>query len=95
MYLILEALMLLSLGGLIAVFQNDLFGWTILLKSITSLLFVFAGICGYIKRKQNKKISRTMMIALLCSLAGDVFLALDKEEGILFILCFILQDICS
>lgn len=86
MYLILEALMLVSLGGLIAVFQNDLLGWTALLKSITSLLFVFAGICGYRERKQNKKISRTMMIALLCSLAGDVFLALDKEEGILFIL---------
>ena len=47
MYLILEALMLVSLGGLIAVFQNDLLGWTALLKSITSLLFVFAGICGY------------------------------------------------
>ena len=42
MYLILEALMLVSLGGLIAVFQNDLLGWTALLKSITSLLFVFA-----------------------------------------------------
>lgn len=86
MCLILEALMLLSLGGLIAVFQNDLSEWTVLLKFITSLFFVFAGICGYRKRKQNKKISRTMMIALVCSLAGDVFLALDKEEGILFIL---------
>lgn len=86
MYLILEILMLISLGGLIAVFQNDLAGWAILLKSLTSLLFVFAGICGYIKRKENRRISKTMLIALICSLAGDVLLALDKEEGILFVL---------
>lgn len=86
MYLILEIFMLISLGGLIAVFQNDLAGWTILLKSLTSLLFVLAGICGYIKRKENRWISKTMLIALICSLAGDVLLALDKEEGILFVL---------
>ncbi len=86
MYLILEAFMLVSLGGLIAAFQNDLAGWTVVLKAFTSMLFVFAAVCGYRKREQNKKISRTMMIAFLCSLAGDVLLALDKEEGILFIL---------
>ncbi len=86
MYLILEAFMLVSLGGLIAAFQNDLAGWTVMLKALTSRLFVFAAVCGYRKREQNKKISRTMMIAFLCSLAGDVLLALDKEEGILFIL---------
>lgn len=86
MYLILEALMLISLGGLIAAFQNDLSIWTVLLKSLTSIFFVLAGFCGYIKRKENRKISKTMMAALVCSLAGDVFLALDKGEGILFIL---------
>lgn len=86
MYLILEILMLISLGGLIAVFQNDLAGWTVLLKSLTSLLFVLAGICGYIKRRENRRISKTMLIALICSLAGDVLLALDREEGILFVL---------
>ncbi len=86
MYLILEVLMLISLGGLIAVFQNDLARWTVLLKSLTSILFVLAGLCGYIKRKENRKISKTMMVALVCSLAGDVFLALDKEQGIFFVL---------
>ncbi len=86
MYLILEVLMLISLGGLIAAFQNDLAGWTVLLKSLTSILFVLAGLCGYIKRKENRKISKTMMAALVCSLAGDVFLALDKEQGIFFVL---------
>ncbi len=86
MYLILEVLMLISLGGLIAAFQNDLAGWTVLLKSLTSILFVLAGLCGYIKRKENRKISQTMMVALVCSLAGDVLLALDKGQEILFVL---------
>ena len=86
MYLILEVLMLISLGGLIAVFQNDLAGWTVLFKSLTSLFFVLAGICGYIKTKQDKKSSGAMLAALFCSMAGDVFLALDQEKGILFIL---------
>ena len=86
MYLILEILMLVSLGGLIAVFQNDLAGWAVIIKSLTSLLFVLAGLCGYIKRKENRQISRTILIALLCSMAGDILLALDKDQGILFIL---------
>lgn len=86
MYLILEVLMLISLGGLVAVFQNDIAGWPVLLKTLASLFFVLAGICGYIKRKENRRISRTMLIALIFSMAGDVLLALDKEEGILFVL---------
>lgn len=86
MYLIFEVLMLISLGGLVFVFQNDLGGWTILLKSLASLFFVLAGICGYIKNKENKKVSQTMMIALVFSMAGDILLALDKNEGVLFIL---------
>lgn len=86
MYLILEVLMLISLGGLVAVFQNDIAGWPVLLKALTSLFFVLAGICGYIKRKENRRISRTILIALIFSMAGDVLLALDKEEGIMFVL---------
>lgn len=86
MYLIFEALMLISMGGLIVVFQKDLTGWAIILKSLSSLFFVLAGICGYIKSRQDKKISQPMIAALVCSMAGDIFLALDKEQGILFIL---------
>lgn len=78
--------MLISLGGLIVVFQKDLAGWTVLLKTLASIFFVLAGICGYRKGKQGRKASRLMLAALFCSLAGDVFLALDKEEGVLFIL---------
>ncbi len=86
MYLIFEVLMLLSMGGLIFAFQGDFSGWVIYLKCLSSFFFVLAGICGYIRTKQNRKISGTMLAALVCSMAGDVFLALDKEEGILFVL---------
>lgn len=78
--------MLISLGGLIATFQIDLARWPVLLKSLASFFFVLAGLCGYIRRTQNKRTSRPMMTALFCSMLGDIFLALDKEEGILFIL---------
>lgn len=83
---ILEGLMLISLGGLIAAFQNDFALWTILLKAAASGFFVMAGIYGVCRTKGSRKVSKTMLAALVCSLVGDVFLALDKEEGILFVL---------
>ena len=86
MYLVFQVLMLISMGGLIFVFQMDFSGWVIYLKCLSSLFFVLAGICGYIKTKQDRKIIGTMLSALFCSMAGDVFLALDKEEGVLFVL---------
>lgn len=86
MYLIFEVLMLLLMGGLIFAFQGDFSGWVVCLKCFSSLFFVLAGICGYIKSRQDRKFSALMLAALVCSMAGDVFLALDKEEGILFIL---------
>lgn len=92
-YLIFEGLMLAALVGLIAAFQNDYSFWTILLKTAASLCFVLTGACGWRlqKEKVGKKFSHTMLAALACSMAGDVALALDKGQGILFILgvvCF-------
>lgn len=86
MYLIFEVLMLFSMGGLIFVFQKDFSGWVVCLKCLSSLFFVLAGVCGYIKSRQERKFSAMMLVALVCSMVGDVLLALDKEEGILFIL---------
>lgn len=83
---ILEGLMLISLGGLIAAFHSDAALWPILLKAAASGFFVLAGIYGVRRMKGSRKVSKTMLAALVCSLAGDVFLALDKEEGIFFIL---------
>lgn len=83
---ILEGLMLISLGGLIVAFQNDLVLWPILLKAAASAFFVLAGIYGVCRKKGSRKVSGMMLGALLCSFVGDVLLALDKEEGILFVL---------
>lgn len=86
MFLIFELCMLVSLCGLIYAFQNDYGTLTIALKTAASLFFVLTGLCGLIKSKENRRFTRLMLIALICSMAGDVFLALDKNQGILFIL---------
>lgn len=86
MYLIIEALMLISLGGLIAVFECGLNEWVIILKSVASLFFVLAGFCGFRKAKENRNISLYILLALCCSMAGDVFLALDHGNGIMFVI---------
>lgn len=83
---ILEGLMLISLGGLIASFQSDFAMGAILFKSAASVFFVLAGLYGVRRTKGNRKVSGTMLVALVCSLAGDILLALDEGEGILFIL---------
>lgn len=86
MYLIFESFMLIALAGLIAVFYHDLFLWIVLLKGITSLCFVLTGVYGYARNKNNRMFSRTMLIAFVCSMIGDVFLAIDKTQGLFFVL---------
>lgn len=86
MYLIFEFLMLLALTGLIAVFDKDLANWIIILKTAASLCFVLTGICGYLQKKSNGQFSKTMLTAFFCSMAGDILLALDQNQGIFFIL---------
>lgn len=84
-YLGFELLMIAAVIGLNIAFLNDYAVETILLKAIASLFFVLAGFCGYIRRKENRAFSRPMLIAVICCMAGDVFLALDSE-GLLFVL---------
>lgn len=86
MFIIFEIFMFASLCGLIFAFQNDYATLTIVLKTAASLFFVLTGLCGYIKSKANRRFTRLMLIALICSMAGDVFLALEKNQGILFVL---------
>ena len=86
MFIIFEIFMFASLCGLIFAFQNDYATLTIVLKTVASLFFVLTGLCGYIKSKANRRFTRLMLIALICSMAGDVFLALEKNQGILFVL---------
>ena len=86
MFIIFEIFMFASLCGLIFAFQNDYATLTIVLKTVAILFFVLTGLCGYIKSKANRRFTRLMLIALICSMAGDVFLALEKNQGILFVL---------
>lgn len=86
MYLIFEGLMFLAVVGLLTVFHFNLSAGTVLLKTLASLFFVLTGVCGYIKYRDKRLFSRPVLIALLCSMAGDVLLALDRNQGILFIL---------
>ena len=86
MFIVFEVCMCVSVCGLIYAFQNDYSTLTIVLKTIASLFFVLAGLCGFVRNKKNRRFIRLMLIALICSMAGDVFLALEKNQGILFVL---------
>lgn len=83
-YLIFEGFMLVFLTGLIASFQNDFSHGTAAFKTFASLCFVLAGFCGYLTSK--KKFTKMMLAAFFCSMLGDIFLALDTSQGLLFIL---------
>lgn len=85
-YLVFEGLMVLSLMGLLAAFHQGSYFGTLLLKSLTSLLFVLAGGCGYLMHKEKRTFSRPVFLALLCAMAGDVLLAIDRTQGLFFVL---------
>lgn len=86
MFMIFEVCMLVSLCGLIYVFQNDYAILHIVLKTIASLFFVLTGLWGYIKSRENRRFTCTMLIALICSMVGDVCLAIEKNQGIIFVI---------
>ena len=83
-YLCFELFMIVAVIGLNIAFLNDYATETILLKSAASLFFVLAGFCGYIRCKDSRVFSRPILTAVICCMAGDVFLALDSD-GIPFV----------
>lgn len=83
-YLVFELLMIVAVIGLNIAFLNDYATETILLKSAASLFFVLAAFCGYIRCRENRVFSRLILLAVICCMAGDVFLALDSS-GLLFV----------
>lgn len=96
MYIFFEVCMFVSLCGLIYVFQNDYSIWPIALKTSASLFFVLTGLCGCIKNKGNRRFARLVLIALICSMAGDVCLAIEKNQGMIFVLgvaCFAIAHV--
>lgn len=84
-YLVFELFMIVAVIGLNIAFLNDCVAETILLKSTASLFFVLAGVCGYIRCKDNRLCFLPILIAVICCMAGDIFLALDSD-GLLFVL---------
>ncbi len=85
MYLIFEGLTLVSCSGLIAVFLSGVTVAAIVVKSAASVFFLLAGACGYFLHK-DKGYAKSMLAAFFFSAMGDVLLALDKDEGIFFII---------
>ncbi len=85
MYLIFEGLTFVSCLGLIAVFLGGFSAAAIVMKSAASVFFLIAGLCGYSLHKQTKY-AKPMLAAFFFSAVGDVLLALDKDEGILFVI---------
>jgi len=84
-YLGFEVLMIVSVVGLNIAFFFDHAAEAIIFKSAAGLFFVAAGLCGYLQNKDNRAFFRPVFIAILCCMAGDVFLALDSD-GLLFLL---------
>ena len=67
----------------------------ILLKVLAGLLYVMVGGWGYFRSRaryiDDEKFCRPVFAALLCSMAGDVLLALEHKRGMIFVLgvaCF-------
>ncbi len=85
MYLIFESLTIAACFGLIAVFLNGFSVATIVMKSAASVFFLLAGTHGYFLHKETGY-AKSMLAAFFFSAAGDVLLALDKDEGILFVI---------
>lgn len=85
LYLVFEGWMLVFLLALNIAFLNDFCVGAVLFKAAASLFFVLAGVCGYIKNRENQRFSRFMLIGFICCMAGDVFLALDSQ-GMIFVI---------
>lgn len=86
MYLIFEFLSAISCFGLIAAFYSGYAVTAVVMKSAASVSFLIAGAYGYIRHRENKGLAVKMITAFFLSAVGDVLLALDKEEGILFVI---------
>lgn len=86
MYLIFEIFSAFSCFGLIAAFYGGYAVTAVVMKSAASVCFLIAGAFGYSKHCENKGLAVKMLAAFFLSAVGDVLLALDNEEGILFVI---------
>lgn len=85
MIIALEIIMAAAVGGLLAAVSTQAYGLEIAMKTTASLCFVLAGVLGHIKNKTNRRFSLWIVFALVCSMAGDVLLAVDTNKGLCFV----------
>lgn len=79
-------LMLLSTAVLIVVSYYKLTTATIIFKCLSSALFLATAWASYKMNPTNTRFFAFMFAGLTFSLGGDVFLVIDKNQGICFIL---------
>lgn len=82
-YIVL-ALMLATLIGLIESIVVSNYAAVIILKTLTSILFVLLGFISYKKSKSNKKYCLLVLLGLIFSMFGDIFLVLEDHIRSLF-----------
>ncbi len=85
MYLVFEGLSLVSCFGLIAMFFGGFSVAAIVMKAAASVFFLLAAARGYFLHREIRY-AKSMLAAFFFSAVGDVLLALDEGEGILFII---------
>lgn len=77
-------LMIISLIGLITCEILEIGTAVVVLKILTSILFVILGVISYKKGKSNKKYALFIILGLVFSMFGDTFLVLDRNQGLYF-----------
>lgn len=72
--------------GLIAAFHLGWSAVSIALKTLASACFFVLGLFLYRRMERNRLAGKFMIMAFFCSLCGDVLLALDRNNGIMFVI---------
>ncbi len=84
MYMIFFILMIISLIGLITTSLLKLGTIVLVLKILSSVLFVITGLTSYRSNPKNKGYFTFIFLGLIFSLFGDTFLGIDSNGGIVF-----------
>lgn len=72
--------------GLIAVFHLGVGIAVIVLKTLASICFFVLGLLCYKRMERNRQAGKFMIMAFFCSLCGNVLLALDRNNGMMFVI---------
>ena len=81
----LLGVMCICVCGLIAAFHLGGNAPSVALKTLASTCFFVLSLFHYKKMEQNLMAARFMIVAFFCSLCGDVLLALDRNNGMMFV----------